>query len=35
MKKKNKDILETLAWIAGTLAILLALYGMFKSRGII
>lgn len=35
MKRKTKKVLEVLAWIAGTIAIILALYGMLHSYGVI
>jgi hypothetical protein len=35
MKQDFKVTLEIIAWIAGTIAVLLALYGVLKSLGAI
>lgn len=35
MKEKTKKVLEIMAWIAGTIAILLALYGVLRSYGVV
>ena len=34
MKYNTKKVLQTMAWIAGTIALLLALYGMLRSFGV-